>query len=164
LQLVVLAGIERWSWWTAQAGLKARGAAMFLIKDPPHSNAVDHFRGPEIVDIGVTYTDGGAVVTVTGELDVSNSTWLYECLHDAIDAGVNKIALDIERLTYLDSTGLRVLIEAHKRLQADGGSFAILNPTPGVARLLNITRGAPYLTVWTDPTPVADVGHLREPA
>jgi anti-sigma B factor antagonist len=125
---------------------------MFLIKDPS-SRAADHFPGPEIVDIEVAYTDGGAVVTVTGELDLSNSTWLYECLHDAIDAGVAKIVVDIEHLTYMDSTGLSVLIGAHKRLQAGGGAFSIVNPTVGVARLFNVSRSAPYLTVRTDAVP-----------
>jgi hypothetical protein len=52
-------------------------------------------------------------------------------------------------------------VEAHKRLHASGGMFSILNPTPLVARLLNVTRGAPYLNVWTDAGSTANVRLLR---
>lgn len=122
---------------------------MFLVKDPPSLGTVNNFEGPEIVDIGVTCADGIAVITVTGELDLSNSSWLYECLHDAIDAGVLEVVLDVEHLTYMDSTGLSVVLGAHKRIRATGGTIEILAPTPNVARLFAVTGLAPFLTIRT---------------
>jgi anti-anti-sigma factor len=120
---------------------------MFVIKGPASNGAVDHFGGPEIVDIGVTCTDGMAVITVSGELDVSNTTWLYECLHDAIDAGVLEVVVDIEHVTFMDSTGATVLAGAQKRLRAVGGTLTLLSPAPAVTRLLDASHLVPSLTV-----------------
>jgi anti-anti-sigma factor len=119
---------------------------MFLVQDPPHSGAVNHFGGPEIVDIGVTCRDDTAVITVAGELDVSNRGWLFECLHDAIDAGVQEIVIDMEHLAFMDSTGRSVLMGANKRIRAAGGTLKILTPMPAVTRLLSVTGTLSHLT------------------
>jgi anti-anti-sigma factor len=121
---------------------------------------VNNFKGPEIVDIGVTCSNGIAVVTVAGELDVSNTTWLNECLQDAIDDGAVEIVLDIEDLTFMDSTGLAVLEGTHERMLADGGTFAIVAPAPNVARLLDLTGLSSLLTIRS----TAEGVHLLEPS
>jgi anti-sigma B factor antagonist len=120
---------------------------MFLIKEVPTSGYISHLGGPEIVDIGVVYANGVAVVTVTGELDVSNSEWLYECLHDAIDSGTADITLDLEHLTFMDSTGLSVIVGAHKRMRATGGTLSILAPTPAVVRIFRVLDNGPHLII-----------------
>jgi stage II sporulation protein AA (anti-sigma F factor antagonist) len=120
---------------------------MFLIKDPSTRGVINNFSGPEIVDIGITYSEGVAVITVTGELDLSNAAWLSQCLHDAIDAGVIEIVLDIEHLTYVDSTGLAILKSAHNRMLATHGKMVILAPAPNVMRLLEVTRLSSVLTI-----------------
>jgi anti-anti-sigma factor len=120
---------------------------MFLVKNPSTDKARDNFAGPEIVDIGVTCTDGIAVVTVTGELDVSNSAWLYECLHDAMDARILEIVVDIEQLTFMDSTGLSVLVGANRRMQSAGGTLTVISPVPIVTRLIAASHQVPLLDV-----------------
>jgi anti-anti-sigma factor len=120
---------------------------MFLIKNRSHDRAVDHFDGPEIVDIGITRSGGFAVVTVTGELDVSNAAWLFDCLHDAMDAGILEIVLDIKHLTYMDSAGLSVLIEANRRLRSAHGTLTVLSPAPIVRKLFAAAHVVPSLNV-----------------
>jgi anti-sigma B factor antagonist len=119
---------------------------MFLVKDPPNYRG-NHFDGPEIVEIRLTFSGSTAVVTVTGELDLSNSAQLFECLHDAIDSGVSEVILDVAGLTYMDSTGLSILVGAHKRLKAAGGSFTVLAPMHIVAKLFAVTDVVSCLTV-----------------
>jgi anti-anti-sigma factor len=120
---------------------------MFIVRDPSNDGIVDNFAGPEIVDIGVTCSDGIAVMRMSGELDVSNAEWLYECLHDAMDAGIFEIVLDLERLTFMDSTGLSVLAGANRRISAAGGRLTVLSPTPIVKRLFDTARVVPSLNV-----------------
>jgi anti-anti-sigma factor len=119
---------------------------MFLIKDPPRSGFVNHFNGPEIVDISVDCSSGVAVVTLVGELDVSNSAWLHESLHNAIDTGISEVVVNLHSLTFMDSTGLSVIVGAHKRMQATGGTLTVLDPTPIVKKLLQITDDVPFRT------------------
>jgi anti-anti-sigma factor len=109
---------------------------MYLIHDHPSLETIDHFSGSEIVDIGVACSEGIAVVSVAGELDMSNTPWLYECLHDAIDAGVTQLVVDIEHLTLLDSTALSVLAGANRRLSAAGGTLTVMSPLPAIRELL----------------------------
>jgi anti-anti-sigma factor len=119
---------------------------MFLVKEP-HVDLVNHFGGPEIVDIEVLYSDDLVTVTVAGELDVSNSAWLHDTLHDAIDIGASEVVLDLADLTFMDSTGPAVIVGAHTRMKTVGGTLAILHPTPTVARLLEITGLLPQLSI-----------------
>jgi len=119
---------------------------MFLVKDPSVS-LINHFDGPEIVAIEVMYADDLVTVTVSGELDVSNTAWLHDTLHDAIDSGAADVVLDVGAVIFIDSTGLAVIAGAHNRMQTAGGTLAILHPTPGIARLLQIAGLLPLPTV-----------------
>jgi stage II sporulation protein AA (anti-sigma F factor antagonist) len=120
---------------------------MLLIKEPPISTIANHFDGPEIVDICVAYSNGVALVALTGELDVSNSEWLFECLHDAIDAGASEVVVNVEHLSFMDSTGLAVIMGAYKRMKATGGTLSVLAPTPIVVRLFHLFEDAPHLII-----------------
>lgn len=120
---------------------------MFLVKAPLSHDVLNHFAGPEIVDIGVTCSEDMAVITVSGELDLSNTAWLYECLHDTMDAGFSVIVVDIPRLTYMDSTGISVLLEANRRMQSAGGTLTMRSPIPIVKRLLKAAHLEPLLDV-----------------
>jgi anti-sigma B factor antagonist len=119
---------------------------MYLIQDHPSHGSIDNFPGPDIVDIGIASANGVAVVTVIGELDVSNSQWFADCLHQAIDGGARELVVDIEHLTSMDSTGVSVLASAHTRLVAIGGTLIVLSPLPAIRRLF----AAAYLVSTCD--------------
>ena len=56
--------------------------------------------------------DGSTVVHLEGELDLAGVRKLREALHSAQHADVSQIIVDLRGLTFLDSTGLGVLIAA----------------------------------------------------
>ncbi len=118
---------------------------MYLGHDHPSHGTID--TGPEFVDICVAEVDHTAIITVTGELDMSNSSWLFECVHDSIDAGFRRITVDIEQLSYMDSSGLAVLLGAHKRMMTAGRTLTIYAPMPNVVRLLEVTGLASKLNI-----------------
>jgi len=120
---------------------------MFLIKEPLSGGVVRRPHPPEIVDIGVVCDDGAAVISIAGELDVSNSGWLYECLHDAIDAGISQIVVDVGDLTFMDSTGLAVIVGAYKRMKANGDTLTVRSPPPFVVRLFHVFDDVPHLMI-----------------
>jgi anti-anti-sigma factor len=100
-----------------------------------------------LLDIGVACSDGIAVISVAGELDVSNHQRLRRCLSEVADAGLNEIILDVEHLTFMDSTGLSVLVACHNRMEGDGGTFSILAPTHIVKRLFDVTGQLAHHTI-----------------
>lgn len=138
-----------------------RGVAMFLIKESLSYQSEIQSDGSDIIDIDVKYADGIAVVTVAGELDVSNSAWLYECLYDAVDGGISEIVVDVERLTFMDSTGLSVIVAAHKRLRASGGTLTVVAPAPIVMRLFHVCDDVPHLMIKDGPSVTSKVGGFR---
>jgi len=76
-------------------------------------------------------------VSVSGEIDASTCESFNDWL-DQHGAG-GCIIVDMAEVTFIDSSGLRVLITHHQQAVADGRSFELANPSPAVQRLFEIT-------------------------
>jgi anti-sigma B factor antagonist len=77
------------------------------------------------------------VVTLTGELDLDSVDTLQAALAQAANAGA--VDVDMSGVTFMDSSGLRGLIGAYKKLAADGRRLRIVEPSDRVVRLLKLT-------------------------
>lgn len=91
-------------------------------------------------DLSVTLAPerGIPVVAVSGELDAASVGTLAEPLREAIDAGAG-LVLDLTACSFLDSTGLHVIIDAESAVVARGGRLAIAcSPRGAVARTLEV--------------------------
>jgi anti-sigma B factor antagonist len=78
-----------------------------------------------------------AILEVGGEIDVYTAPRLRERLIELIDGGQLRIVVDLSRVEFLDSTGLGVLVGAHRRLRANEGTLSLVCPND---RLLKIFR------------------------
>lgn len=84
-------------------------------------------------------------VVATGDIDAHTAPDLWSAL-EAMSAD-GAVAVDLSGVSFIDSSGLRVLVRAHRR-QGDGqGSLTLVNPSQAVARLLDITGLAGELHV-----------------
>jgi anti-sigma B factor antagonist len=83
--------------------------------------------------------DAWPVVMVSGEVDVETSPVLEERLTSVLDQGLSSIRIDLAGVTFLDSTGLSVLISGLKRCRAAGGELHLVSPRPNVRKVLEIT-------------------------
>ncbi len=99
------------------------------------------------------------LVTVVGELDATTSGQLDDFLRQARRMPGEHLVLDLSALTFIDSTGLSVLIKAQNLSRQHDGSvrLAALQPVP--ARLLRITGLDAHLPVYTS---VGDALAARE--
>jgi anti-sigma B factor antagonist len=77
-----------------------------------------------------------AVIEVGGEIHVSTAPELSHVLNEAIDAGRSRLVLDLRDVMFIDSTGLAVLLNALRRV--DALTLVCTNPT--VLRLFEITK------------------------
>ena len=75
-----------------------------------------------------------------GEIDISNADVMKEELRAAFEERKANIKVDMGALTYIDSTGLGVIIGIHEKLKGDGFKVAIVNPKDNVKQLLKITN------------------------
>jgi anti-anti-sigma factor len=86
------------------------------------------------------------VVELSGELDVSCTDRLKAALGELTDGrGSPRIVIDMSDLTFIDSTGLTLLVGAHRRLTEMGGTLVVERPRAGPLKVLEITGLAELL-------------------
>lgn len=92
----------------------------------------------------LTVSNIDGVLVVAGELDAHTAPRLAEAL--ARVEGVNAV-IDMSAVDFVDSSGLRALIDAHQAAEGMGGRFVIRQPSPTVVRLFDISGVSDYLHV-----------------
>ena len=94
---------------------------------------------------------GFHIIEVSGEIDVYTAPKLREVIISAIDRGNTRLIVDIEKVAFLDSTGLGVLVGALKRVRADNGSLDIVCTSGSCESLTSqVLTGSSNSTVrWT---------------
>ncbi|MFI0351750.1 STAS domain-containing protein [Actinomadura sp. 9N407] len=83
---------------------------------------------------------GLTVVKISGEIDVFTSPRLREMLLDIIDSGAAHLVVDLSEVTFLDSTGLGVLVGIYHRLRARDGSMSFMGANDRVRRVFHVTQ------------------------
>lgn len=78
-------------------------------------------------------------VELEGEADVYTSKQLKEVFKSIIGEKKEDIKIDADKLEYIDSTGLGVLIGALKRLKEEDKNIIISNIRPNIGKLLKVT-------------------------
>lgn len=96
-------------------------------------------------------TDGGVengwrLIAAAGEIDISSAPDLEQSIDRALAEGAERIALDLGKVTFMDSTGLRTLITTQRRLN-DPGDLAVVVGAGPVRRLLEIAGVVDILVV-----------------
>jgi len=82
--------------------------------------------------------DGHAVVHVSGEIDLAARSLFQECLDEVIVASDGDVVVDLAEVSFIDSTGLSVLLQARERLGTAGRKLRIARQSPSVTRLLEL--------------------------
>ena len=99
----------------------------------------------------VSLDQEAVVLTISGELDSHTAPGLRSQLRDLIvDQGNLTVVLDLAGLTFIDSSGLRVLVGALKWTRSRGGDLALANPTRNTLRVLEVSRLNRLFTVTAD--------------
>src|SRR6478736_6020634 len=94
--------------------------------------------GPELTS--ATEREGTrAVVTITGELDAYSAPALEDEVSGLLADDVADLVLDLAATKFLDSSGLRAILTAQRRLADRDGRLALRAPSEPVRRLLDIT-------------------------
>jgi anti-anti-sigma factor len=78
------------------------------------------------------------VLQVEGELDIGSADALRSAL-DAAEAQADIVRLDATGVQFLDSTALGVMLASAQRLAARGGRLELMNASPAVRRILDMT-------------------------
>ena len=74
-----------------------------------------------------------------GELDLSTADQVWETLEELRDAGFDRIVLDLRELTFMDSSGLHLIVRAREAAGEKGFDFALIDGNDPVCRILDLT-------------------------
>lgn len=106
-------------------------------------------RGLELV----RQVDGTRTTLVLdGDLDVHSAPLVQQAVAAAVREGTGDVVLDLRGVSFVDSSGLGVLIACHKRAGRESRQLVLRAPSHRVARLLAVTTLDRVLTVEPDPS------------
>ena len=102
------------------------------MQDPPRGSAPLQFELEVIVE------NTRATLRLAGELDSATVPRLQAAFEQAADAGPEQVAVDLERLTFIDSSGLQALVACQRRFNGQGPHLVIRRPRGEVSRVLTL--------------------------
>lgn len=92
--------------------------------------------------------NGIAIVEIDGKLDTATSPAAQENLTAMISEGKKKILINLAKLDYIASSGLRVLLTLAKDLEQGGGALRICNLNKVVQEIFDISGFSSILKVF----------------
>jgi anti-sigma B factor antagonist len=79
------------------------------------------------------------VVVPSGELDLASADRLDAAVAEQFDNGFDHVVADLRELTFIDSSGIRTLWQAHQRAERSGVRLSIIPGNGDVSRALDLT-------------------------
>ena len=102
---------------------------------------------PELFSCDVGQHDGYDWVRPAGDLDLDTVHRVESALFALREQGAGNLVLDLRGLTFMDSTGLRLVIRWHTAATEEGFRFAIVPGPDVVQRVFRLTGMDAHLTV-----------------
>jgi anti-anti-sigma factor len=102
------------------------------------------------MDYKIDSEEGDKIVRLSGPLDVSQAMQLREVLGEQIDGPGARVLVDLGDVPLIDSSGIGVMVTAHRRADGAGASFALAGAGATVARVFSMTRTDKLLRVYPD--------------
>lgn len=100
----------------------------------------------EIIDTDI---DGITVVAPVGEIDLVTAPLLREHLRDLFFAHPHHVVIRLDLVSFLDSSGVSVLVIAYRRAREEGIEFRLAAPTDQVAKVLDVTGIDTFIPTFT---------------
>jgi len=105
-----------------------------------------------IIDFGVGEEDVDErtyILTPRGEVDVLTAPQLGRRLLGLVDAGKTIMIVDLSKVTFMDSTGLGVLLDALRQLTKRHGKLGLVCPTERILRPFQVSGLTGYLQIFS---------------
>jgi anti-sigma B factor antagonist len=108
------------------------------------------------VELKVTTQSLGdhAIMSVAGEIDLYTAPKLHSELMTALAGAPLRLVVDMAGVEFCDSTGMNVLLAAHRRAREDGGDLQLASPRSAIRKVLQVTGLESVFTVVDHPAGV----------
>ena len=99
------------------------------------------------MEISITESGDVRILSFQGNLDTNTSPQAESEINSLIDAGAQKLLVNFEKLDYISSAGLRILLATAKKLKASEGDLKICGLNETVQEVFDISGFATILSV-----------------
>jgi len=104
-----------------------------------------------LLDLNISTSDGRILASLRGEVDLSTVSEVNARFDEALEDTPDLLVLDLREVTFLDSSGLRMLLRLDERQRSAGKKLAVVRGGRRVARVLELTGADERLTIVDDP-------------
>lgn len=101
------------------------------------------------MQLSVSQSNGHAILTVSGEVDLSTSPQLDGAVIDAVAQELTHLTIDLSNVSFLDSSGLSVIVKALKRSRDAGAKFDVVATNERVLKVFSITGLDTVITIYS---------------
>lgn len=84
-------------------------------------------------------SDDWLSITVEGEIDLATADELSSALDNALTNGTKHIVVDLNQSPFMDSTGLKTLVMAHRRMAEDDRQLVLAVRGGPISRLIDVS-------------------------
>ena len=98
--------------------------------------------------LSTTTSPEGTIVAIDGRIDTTNYLEFEQVVTDVLDKEVQTLFLDASQLSYISSSGLRVLLSVQKKMMASGGSFRLFALQPGIKEIFDISGFSAIFSIF----------------
>ena len=99
------------------------------------------------MEVKILDQNGEKVVVIEGRVDTVTASDLEMKVSPIWAIPAITLVFDCEKLEYLSSSGLRIILSAHKQVTAKGGKFILRNLTREVRSVIDLTGFSRILTI-----------------
>jgi anti-sigma B factor antagonist len=92
------------------------------------------------VQIAKEQLDGVAILRVEGEIDLYNAPQIKNAVKALVDAGMPRAVINLDKVSYIDSSGIGALISSLSSLKKAGGGLRISNTRGAVLKVFQLTK------------------------
>ena len=91
------------------------------------------------LDVETGTVGDASLLSLRGEIDVYTAPRLRQAIIDLVEGGATRIVVDMEKVDFLDSTGLGVLVGGLKRVKDKDGSMKLVATQDRILKIFDIT-------------------------
>ena len=88
------------------------------------------------------------ILDINGEIDLYNAPDIKDTIKQLIDEGKRQIIINLEKVSYLDSSGIGVLISSLSNLKKVGGALKIINVYASVKKVFELTKLTSFFDIF----------------
>lgn len=101
------------------------------------------------LNVNVERAGQNARIRLEGQLDTNTAPEFKPTLDDMRESPPANVVVEMSKLDYLSSAGLRCLFQLRKIVQAEGGRMLVSKPSPQVRKVLEIVKAVPIDSIFS---------------